>query len=602
MIKQAVDTSLGQLLSSDNNVVCTIPPYQREYVWGRNNWENLFDDLEYGDDGHFLGSIIVIDHGFNSKDEMLDWEVVDGQQRLTTVSILLVALYEKLKEHSEDLDDDGQYELNSLKRRLLRNKGTKMRLIPQRQGDNFDDYQSLLSEYVGLPAYSEKAKNAGNRRIYKAFRYFCSRIDEKITEDGNAAATTLALLRRVISAVVVQISVSSQSDAYVLFESLNNRGVPLTAVDLIKNSLLANIGSDKDEQELCFKRWQQMLEMIGDEYTAQERFFRQNYDAFRRVANKPFAIGQSKFPLGNVATKSSLLSIYEQQIKRSPRETLDFLCENAKVYAKIISPSDNAKNNLDVSLWNLARVQGVSSYLLLMNLIKNRASLELADDDVAIVCQALVKFFVRRNLTDTPPTRDLVRLFISITEGIEDDGKRGSGVVEYIHDRLVKVSASDDRFREALEGPIYDANSDVARFILASLAQPSVSKEMKDLWERYPSGSYVWTIEHVFPQGSNIPSEWVEMVSGGDREAAKEIQDRCVHTLGNLTLTGYNSKLSNLSFEEKKNRKDSEGNWVGYRNGLNINEFIVASEKWNESRIGERTERLVEAAMREFAL
>ncbi|WP_165443536.1 DUF1524 domain-containing protein [Olsenella sp. Marseille-P4559] len=99
------------------------------------------------------------------------------------------------------------------------------------------------------------------------------------------------------------------------------------------------------------------------------------------------------------------------------------------------------------------------------------------------------------------------------------------------------VSASDSAFKERLEGPIYDVNPDMTRYILTVLAKPSVTKEMKGLWERCPSGNYVWTIEHVFPQGENIPTSWVEMIGGGDKSKAQEIQSSRVHTLGSLTIT-----------------------------------------------------------------
>ena len=104
---------------------------------------------------------------------------------------------------------------------------------------------------------------------------------------------------------------------------------------------------------------------------------------------------------------------------------------------------------------------------------------------------------------------------------------------------LLYTSAS---FKERLEGPIYDVNPDMTRYILTVIASPSVTKEMKPLWDRYASGNYVWTIEHIFPQGKNIPDEWVKMVADGDMSKAIEVQEKQVHTLGNLTITGYNSK------------------------------------------------------------
>lgn len=140
----------------------------------------------------------------------------------------------------------------------------------------------------------------------------------------------------------------------------------------------------------------------------------------------------------------------------------------------------------------------------------------------------------------------------------------------------------------------------MTRFILTALAESSVTKEMKGLWERYPSGNYVWTIEHVFPQGENIPQGWVDMIGDGDKAAAQSIQAELVHTLGNLTISGYNSKLSNMSFIEKRDRKDSNGTNVGYRNGLNLNEDLVSVDKWTRKQIEDRTIKLIDLALDAF--
>ena len=606
MIETVTKPSIGALLDPEALVVFRIPRYQREYTWRYKDWENIFDDVMFNPVGYFLGSIIAIDHGHNPETGITELEVIDGQQRLTTISILLTAFYHKLSEHkAEFIDDDDVLNtyLNLKNRLVLKGKKGLTRVVPQVQSDNLGDYRSLLSEFAGLEEKKPRPKNAGLRKISRAYRYFSERIDEAVSGEDDAVAACLDLLKKMNSAIIVQISVSSHSDAYVLFESLNNRGTPLTAVDLIKNSLLANL-KVKDESELdaYFDQWQYMLELLGDDYKTQERFFRQSYDAFRRTVNMPFVEGEARYPLGAVATKSNLLSIYEAQVKRDPSATLDWLVENAKVYSKFIQADDEDDGELEDVLFDLSNVQGVPSYLLLLNLMKRQEELEIGKPDLVEVCALLTRFFVRRNLTDMPPTRDLTRLFIRIIEETDDEGLKGSDLVAGIRSRLVAVSATDALFEEHLRGPIYESNPDTTRFILATLAKSSVTKEMKGLWERYKSGTYVWTIEHVFPQGRNIPDSWVEMMAGGDRAKAEELQNKYVHTLGNLTLTGYNSTLGNLSFEEKKCRKDKSGNNVGYLNGLNINASIADHDVWTADDIVARTNSLVPDVLEQFAL
>lgn len=586
-----------------------IPRYQREYTWNQRDWANLYDDITQNDAGYFLGSFIVVNGTVNSKMDTIHYEVIDGQQRLTTLSLLLAALYARIMEHKDSIDDDMMLDdIRPLRNRLILKSDKSMtRVIPQVQNHNLEDYRWILKEHIGLDAVMQKPKFLGLRKMSKAFNYFYDRLGEDVGgRDGiECVRCLLDICRLVCSAVVVQITVDSHADAYTLFASLNNRGVPLSAVDLIKNMLLGKVAGVNDGQlDYYFERWQEVLHNLGDDYKTQERFFRQNYDAFRREVNKPF-IGESgsQLPLGSVATRSNLLKIYEKRMEADDGalKVLDELTENSALYSKIIGlDQEGLDSELSNQLLELSRAQGVASYLMLLFLFKKQNQLELKDETLALLVKLLVCFFVRRNLTDTPPTRDLERLFISICESLESEGLKGIAAAEYIKKRLVDVSASDASFKECLEGPIYDVNPDMTRYILTVIASPSVTKEMKPLWERYASGNYVWTIEHIFPQGKNIPDEWVKMVADGDMSKAIEVQEKQVHTLGNLTITGYNSKLSNMPFVTKRDRKDVYGANVGYRNGLNLNDELVNTDTWTSEQIQERTDKLVGLTLKAF--
>lgn len=586
-----------------------IPRYQREYTWNQRDWANLYDDITQNDAGYFLGSFIVVNGTVNSKMDTIHYEVIDGQQRLTTLSLLLAAIYARVMEHKDSIDDDLMLDdVRPLRNRLILKSDKSMtRVIPQVQNHNLEDYRWILKEHIGLDAVMQKPKFLGLRKMSKAFNYFYDRLGEDVGgRDGiECVRCLLDICRLVCSAVVVQITVDSHADAYTLFASLNNRGVPLSAVDLIKNMLLGKVaGVDDGQLDYYFERWQEVLHNLGDDYKTQERFFRQNYDAFRREVNKPF-IGESgsQLPLGSVATRSNLLKIYEKRMEADDGalKVLDELTENSALYSKIIGlDQEGPDSELSNQLLELSRAQGVASYLMLLLLFKKQNQLELKDETLALLVKLLVCFFVRRNLTDTPPTRDLERLFISICESLESEGLKGIAAAEYIKKRLVDVSASDASFKERLEGPIYDVNPDMTRYILTVIASPSVTKEMKPLWERYASGNYVWTIEHIFPQGKNIPDEWVKMVADGDMSKAIEVQEKQVHTLGNLTITGYNSKLSNMPFVTKRDRKDVYGANVGYRNGLNLNDELVNTDTWTSEQIQERTDKLVGLTLKAF--
>lgn len=609
MINNVEDPTVANILSTDMLKIYDIPRYQREYTWNQRDWANLYDDITQNDAGYFLGSFIVVNGTVNSKMDTIHYEVIDGQQRLTTLSLLLAALYTRIMEHKDSIDDDMMLDdIRPLRNRLILKSDKSMtRVIPQVQNHNLEDYRWILKEHIGLDAVMQKPKFLGLRKMSKAFNYFYDRLGEDVgNRDGiECVRCLLDICRLVCSAVVVQITVDSHADAYTLFASLNNRGVPLSAVDLIKNMLLGKVaGVDDGQLNYYFERWQEVLHNLGDDYKTQERFFRQNYDAFRREVNKPF-IGESgsQLPLGSVATRSNLLKIYEKRMETDDGalKVLDELTENSALYSKIIGlDQESPDSELTHQLLELSRAQGVASYLMLLFLFKKQNQLELKDETLALLVKLLVCFFVRRNLTDTPPTRDLERLFISICESLESEGLKGIAAAEYIKKRLVDVSASDASFKERLEGPIYDVNPDMTRYILTVVASPSVTKEMKPLWERYASGNYVWTIEHIFPQGKNIPDEWVKMVADGDMSKAIEVQEKQVHTLGNLTITGYNSKLSNMPFVTKRDRKDVNGANVGYRNGLNLNDELVNTDTWTSEQIQERTDKLVGLTLKAF--
>lgn len=592
---------VSQVFDTESKVVFEIPKYQREYTWGTREWEALFDDITENTEGYFLGSIICI----NSSTDPLTpkFEVVDGQQRLTTLSLLLAALYSSLNDHYEELDEDQQADVKQLKRRLtLKKMQDTVRVLPQVQASNRDDYLGLLAK-IGIISKRPVPKFAGLRRIEKAYHYFVKRLNDYPTDE--AFSSWLEITEKVNSAILVMIEVSNHSDAYTLFESLNNRGTPLTSVDLIKNLLLARLDAKGDgDIDTYFNRWTEILNNLGDEYSNQERFFRQNYNAFRKHLNEPFEKGDKQYPLGTIATRSTMLDIYEKLISRDPESALDELSDNAEIYGRIIlNRTDNTSEDLLDCFLDLRSVQGAPSYLFILYLLKNQNELQVGDSEVIRICRMLVNFFVRRNLTDTPPTRDLTRMFMSFIEAIERNGYSGSEVYDNLRRTLIGVSASDELFEEKLRGPVYDDNSGATRFILCMMAKKGMTKENEvDLWKKTNSNQFVWTIEHIFPQGANIPEEWVDMIADGDYEKAKEYQSLYVHTFGNLTITGYNSTLSNKSFEEKKERKDNNGNYIGYMNTLNLNDDVRDKEQWTVEVIKARTDRMVKEIMEMYRL
>lgn len=607
MIKSVNNYPVSQLFDIEAAVVYAIPRYQREYTWSKSQWETLFDDVQENNPGYFLGSIICINQTPDTL-AVQRLEVVDGQQRLTTLSLLFAALYQSLNHLAKDLDGDQREELRAqlynLKHKLvLKRSDDQLRVIPQIQNNNQNDYRAVLSD-AGVISHCDMPPYAGNRKVFRAFRYFQARIEDTVDGENDQLASIMAFLDKISKACLVKIEVASHADAYTLFESLNNRGMPLTAIDLIKNKLLARLETTEPRKvDRYFDVWNTLLGDLGDDYSIQERFFRHYYNAFKDSLNVPFRRDDDKRkdPLGPMATRSNLIQIYEKLINQDAKSHLQNIRNAGKLYALMLGrDTDSAWAPLEEPLKDLDRIQGAPSYLLMLYLLVRHEVLAINVSQVREIAELLVSFFVRRNLTDMPPTRDLTRLFMAIID--KAAFLSGDSVVASVRDELLAVSASDESFRSKLEGTIYEENAGVTRFVLCALAEHSMTRETwVDLW-KFENKQFVWTIEHIFPQGDNIPAAWVTMVAAGDAKKAQALQQTHVHKLGNLTISGFNSALGNKSFEEKRDRTDRQGRPVGYKNGLNLNAELAVAKKWSAAQIDARTTALVDHVLSLFAM
>ncbi len=610
MIKTVDQTTVAEIFSINSDKIYRIPKYQREYTWGINDWDALFNDVTDNEHGYFLGSYICVNSGSLNGTIL---EVIDGQQRFSTLMLLLTALYEKLSEHKDDMDDDDRNDLANLRSELANKKQTfaangkkkteyKQRLFLQKQNMNDEDFSYILYDNGIITDQKTKPLNFGNRRIAKAYRHFGKLIEDEVVEIRNEhpniteVGALFGIVRKFETAVLVGIEVDTNKDAYMLFESLNHRGVPLSALDLIKNTLIAQ-AEDASDADNSYEKWKYILNCVGqDDYSVQERFFRQYYNAFREELNEPYPKTDKRYHLGYLATKTTLLDIYEKMIKDDYKRFLDDLSEKAERYSVIVNNSDETHEYTE-TLLDLSRISGAPSYILLLYLMSNQNVLNLTDIDLNEIIKVLITFFVRRNVTDVPNTRKLTQLFMDIIAEVKL--LQGNSIVQVVHDRLQAVSAPDSLFEDKLRGPVYDENPEAARFILCSIEAQHQTKEIyADLWSRDNNKKYVWTIEHIFPEGENVPAPWVQMIAGGDIALAKQHRANYVHTIGNLTITGYNQNLSNMSFEQKRDRTSKDKTKeIGYKNGLYLNKGVVNQTEWTVDKIKSRTDELVKILM-----
>ncbi len=395
MINSAENYPLSVLFNPDDSLVYSIPKYQREYKWRKENWESLYDDVFENQEGYFIGSIICINH---SKDaiRVRELEIVDGQQRLTTISLLFAAIYDALSNCQGDSNNSRNLvEILNMKSRLvLKTDEKRLRVVPQVQNNNLQDYKSVLTE-IKIIEFHETVPYASSRKIFRCFQYFKDRIRDMSLSVEDPVQSILNFLQKLLKASLVKIEVANHSDAFTLFESLNNRGMPLTPVDLIKNKLLAKLDANSESREIdsSFERWNGLLRYLGDDYGTQERFFRQYYNAFR---DELYDIAQ--VPL---ATRSNLIHVYEKLIERDANGFIKKITDAGRLYGLMVflNQDDVRFHFLHRHLKDLERIQGTPSYLLILYLLSRKQQLKLEDDHLVDIIHLLVCFFVRRNLT-----------------------------------------------------------------------------------------------------------------------------------------------------------------------------------------------------------
>lgn len=618
---QISDLSFDALLNTRSQVYhFYIPNYQREYVWNKNNWEILLDDILENPIGHFMGTIICLKRSVpHGCDQVYD--IVDGQQRLTTLSILLMAIFRKYKVFEISGERKVIRNIDDIEDYLIRNKDrpytgeigsfndnakTKfLRVKPSTQRFNLTDYIYLLYKIGIIIEEPEYENNMGNRTLTKAFRFFEKNIPNSQDELED-------LFDKIQNLLFIHISADEPAMAYRMFETLNNRGVPLTPVDIIKNQILSKLATRDLNDDYAFNKWKKLIHNLTEDNEI--RFFRQYYNIYQF-----FNCNEDKEDPDYIiktdglkkATKSNLTHAFKKAMDTDVNWLLDDLIIKATIYGKLYDPDKltetEASQGIKEKLRDLRRILAAPAYATLM-LIWHKQLMEPGDFEKTV--GFLVKYFLRRNLTDTPPTRDLDNIQIEMAQAIFEKIKNNENIEYqwYVDAMLLKKFAGIDELEEILRSGIYSENYDMARFILIKIEETQHTREYKpDLWERNERGKFLWTIEHVFPQSDNIKEHWIDLIASGNKIEAERILNEKKDNFGNLTLSAYNSKLSDSSFK-KKQGKTTQSVYgqkleIGYKNGLYLNsvEYSINGDKynlansptWNEDHIDQRTNVLV---------
>lgn len=531
-----------------------VPIYQRTYSWTEKQCEQLWKDViragQHQEKGlHFVGSVVYIQDGIagvmNSS-----WQIIDGQQRLTTVTLLLEAL--SMKVGDEELVDG--FTRTKIRNRYLLN--------PEETGERHfklsltDTDNSTLRAII---SQKEKLSWPANHslRISANYDYFLKKLE---TADIEIVCRGLSKL------AIVDVSLERGTDnPQLIFESMNSTGKELSQADLIRNFILMDLNPGLQE-ELYIEHWRPMEVSFG------QTAYSEDFDNFMRYYLTVRTGSAPKKDDVYEAFKAFTRTNYPQE------EDVRELVKDIHVYADYfcrISYDKEPHPKLKMAFNDLIGDLGYSVTLpTLLKLFKFFDEGDLSDVEF-IAATRLIESYVFRRAIVGIPTSSMNKTFAALPKDIDPDAVLDSLKARLQNLQTYRRFPSDEEFARAImDRDMYNMAS--RSYWLRRLENLGREKELVNVEE--------YSIEHILPQNPNLSSKWVSELG----ENWKEIQQRYLHTIGNLTLTGYNSEYSDNSFNEKRDMKE-----IGLRfSPLNLNHGFSEIESWNAEAIEARAKKL----------
>jgi len=549
----AKDLPITTLLDGAKQFI--VPIFQRDYSWGTKQCLALWNDIiRVGSDnntkGHFLGSVVYI----AAEETMADlarWLLIDGQQRLTTLTLILLALRARLKEHGDEPGEDSPTP-EALDDYYLRNRHGK--------GDRRYKLHLRRTDHETLAALLDgKAPSDGSsEQIIDNFQFLKEIV-------GNADIQTV--YKGIKKLVVVQVCLTrGQDDPQMIFESLNSTGLDLTPADLIRNFVLMRL-DEQTQTRLYEDYWQPIETAFGARYRTEFDTFVRDYLTIRLRASTP------------IRSEAIYQEFCTYFIRATATDTVENVLADLKrfsTYYTALSLGDEKKPDLKTAFDRLhALIEVAAPVILTLYDCYDRAKTLTLEEFIQAV-ELLESYVFRRSVCDLQ-TRSLNQIFASLANRIQEQTPLSSLQVALYRQGKKRRFPNDNEFREALETRhVYDMRN--CFYLLDRLE--NFSKERID--------TSTFTIEHVMPQNEDLRPEWRAML-GPDW---KHIQETWLHRLGNVTLTGYNPTYSDRPFNEKKTMKD------GFNESpLRLNKFIREQPTWTTAEIQERSTQLASKAI-----
>ncbi|MFP6168010.1 DUF262 domain-containing protein [Helicobacter pylori] len=546
-------TTLLKFFEENQNNQFVIPIYQRLYSWEKEQCEQLWDDIIKigGNDkmnGHFIGSILYVRVDDTHSSPLL---IIDGQQRLTTITLLFIALRNHLSEEVEILKKFSRKKIESYLINSDKDGDNKFRLILS-ESDK-DTLLSLIDE-------NKRKPSEPSSKIMENFKLF----EEWIRKNTDKLETIFKGLDKLM---IVWIALKKgKDDPQLIFESMNSKGIELTQADLIRNYIIMETEVEKQE------------DFYNQYWRAMEEDFKQNETLFNQFVRHYLTIKTGKIP--NEKRVHEAFKRYQQERGIETEVLLQDLQKYCGYFCQIAFKKE-ADKDLNKALGFLVDLEMDVVYPLLLELYSDYSDGVLSDQDFTSIIYLTESYICRRAVCGIP-SNGLNKFFPSFTKKI--DKKQYLKSVEEHFGSLTgnQKFPNDFEFKDSfITKELYGRNK-------------TKKKKTKYFLERLESFernervyTHEYTIEHIMPQ--TLTEEWKRDLG----ENFQAIHDKYLHTIGNLTLTGYNSEYSNKSFQEKRDMEK------GFKQSpLKLNQSLKDLESFGEKKIEKRANDLADWALK----
>lgn len=534
-------------LFSEAKTFFAIPVYQRDYNWQEKHCKQLFEDiLNVGKDiditSHFIGSIVYIHEGVYGIGEK-EFYVIDGQQRMITITLLHIVLYHRLKESKEEYADE-LYELYLVNK--FSKRDIKLKLLPPEE--NLNILNKILEENW------EELEEYQDRNIVKNYKFFKEIISNYSNEEIEY------LLAGLDKVIYVDIALEKdKDDPQRIFESLNSTGLDLSQGDLIRNYILMDL--EREKQNLVYKNLWLPIEnnckiSLGNEIKNYVSEFIRDYLTLKN---------------GKIPSKPKVFEEFKEFYNKNNDEQLEDIKNFSEEYSHIIKPNTEKDKEIRKELENLKVLDQTVINTFLIGILRDYRENKIIKNEILEILKLLQSYIWRRFITEKP-SNALNKIFQGMYFRISKDQKYYKSLEESL---LNQDFPTDDELKEALKTKNVYKDKEKLRYVFKELENYNHNELIDFENEKI-------TIEHIFPQKPN--KSWKEKYSDYELEEMKTFKD----TISNLTLTGSNANLGNKSFLEKRN-----DDIHGYKNSkLYLNKYLGKLNEWNLSAMEGRFEKL----------